>query len=661
MKYRPEIDGLRAIAVLPVIFFHAGLAFPGGFVGVDIFFVISGYLITGIILSELRDGTFTIRGFYERRARRILPALFVVLAACTPFAWWTMRPDDFQAFGRGVIATILFLSNVLLWRETNYFAPEAELNPLLHTWSLAVEEQFYVLFPLLLVLLNRWPPRMKGLAIALLALASLTIAQWGSILGMSSNGLYYLLPSRAWELGAGALVAIGAPRLVHLRRGWAQIATLAGAMAMIGSMLFYTENTPYPSFWTLAPVLGAASVAAFASSETLIGRALAWRPLVAIGLVSYSAYLWHQPLFAFMQRRLYDRETPAWMQLTLIACDLLLAWATWRWIETPFRKRSVVKLPSLVAFSLAGAAALIGFGAVVLLQDGVPRRFPKSLVAIDAYASQHEMYSPYRETCAGRTPESACWHGPEDGERVQIWGDSHMIPLAWRLSESRAHLRVQEFTSPGCLPVPTDKAMDGSTHSCNTLRDSTLAYLESHDLDAPLIYGGRWAVMTSTTDFDNGEGGIELGFSSPWADDQYNLEMAQTVRTVLEALIAKGRKIVLVYPIPEVGWNVPNYLFWHRYYDKDSEQPISTSYHVQRARTAAANRMLDSVPDSPNLIRIRPMDLFCNSVVEGRCIAELDGIPLYWDDDHLNKYGADMVSEVIVRAMRDKGWLRSAR
>lgn len=366
MRYRPEIDGLRAIAVVAVILFHAGFAlFSGGFVGVDMFFVISGFLITSIIVEDLKAGRFSVVRFYERRARRILPALFTVMAACVPLAYSLLSPDDLKDFAQSLAAICLFASNVLFWGESGYFDTQAELKPLLHTWSLAVEEQFYVVFPLLL--LAAWRLR-RGVLLALIGV--LTVVSFFTSVDEVRNfpsAAFYLLPSRAWQLLVGALAAFVADRwpssalrqpavrLVGEALGW-------GGMAMILLALFmFDERTPFPGLNAALPTLGTAMVLLGASDRTSVGQMLAWRPLVGLGLISYSAYLWHQPLFAFTKHALLA-DLPADLAIVLCAVTIVLAYLSWRYIEQPFRDRILISRSTVLALSAAGMAVFVGLG-----------------------------------------------------------------------------------------------------------------------------------------------------------------------------------------------------------------------------------------------------------------------------------------------------------
>ena len=275
MKYRSEIDGLRALAVVPVILFHAGFElFSGGFVGVDVFFVISGYLITTILIEDIENNRFSLVKFYERRARRILPALFFVMLICVPFAWMWMLPHQLKDFSQSFVAVIFFASNILFWRESGYFAAAAEEKPLLHTWSLAVEEQYYLLFPILLFLAWRFGKNRVFLMIVVLAAISLAIGEWGWRNAATAN--FYLAPTRAWELFAGSIAAF-----VVQKRGVQSNNTMStlGLSAVVFAIFAYDESTPFPSIYALVPVIGVVFLILFAGKETFAARFLSTKAM----------------------------------------------------------------------------------------------------------------------------------------------------------------------------------------------------------------------------------------------------------------------------------------------------------------------------------------------------------------------------------------------
>ena len=396
MDYRREIDGLRAVAVLPVIGFHAGFSVvSGGFVGVDIFFVISGYLITAMIIEERRTGRFSLLGFYERRARRILPALLVVMAACIPFAWAWMTPADMRGFSQSVAATSVFGSNWLFFRTSGYFESAAEYKPLLHTWSLSVEEQFYVLFPALLLVVWRWGSARILMALLGALLLSLTLAELA--LPWSPTAVFYLLPTRAWELALGACLAFyrADGRYPQPGPAGAQWGSLAGLLSILAAVLLFDRDLPVPGVWTLLPTLGAALIILCARPGTVAGRLLGSRWMVAIGLMSYSAYLWHQPLFAFAR---YASVQPpgTWRLLGLIVLTFALAYASWRWLERPFRSRRAVGTRALLLYTGGGSLALLAFGGAGYATDGFAWRFRISDPEVQALAAIRDPAQHFR-------------------------------------------------------------------------------------------------------------------------------------------------------------------------------------------------------------------------------------------------------------------------
>lgn len=370
--------------MVPVILFHAGISlFSGGFVGVDVFFVISGYLITSIILAEQAQGTFSLVRFYERRARRILPALLLVVAVCIPVAWVLLLPSDYADFSESLAAVAVFGSNVFFYLQSGYFEADAELKPLLHTWSLGVEEQFYLLFPLLLMGLARLRARVTVAVLAAIGVASFVGAEWAS--QRDPSGAFFLLPYRAWELVIGAMLALressirSAPPEVAvpapLLAGWrAEAASVLGLSMIVAAVFLFDEETPFPGRYALLPTLGTALLIWAATPATRVGRWLGHPALVAIGLMSYSAYLWHQPLFAFA-RHTHESEPSLAVLLALSAGALVLAWLSWRFVEKPFREKGRFSRRVVFSAALAGSLLIAGVGVGGAYLDGLPQRF----------------------------------------------------------------------------------------------------------------------------------------------------------------------------------------------------------------------------------------------------------------------------------------------
>ena len=499
--YRREIDGLRALAVLPVILFHAGFSgFGGGYVGVDVFFVISGYLITRLIAADLDAGRFSLWAFYERRARRILPALFAVVLACLPFAWAWMLPAELKNFAQSLVGVALFASNVLFWRETGYFAPAAEEKPLLHTWSLAVEEQYYLAFPVFLIVAWRFGRDPVFYLVAAAALVSLALAEL--TVRDAPDASFYLPHTRAWELLAGSLCALGQRRLgVRAHDGLA----LLGLVLICGAVVLFDGATPTPSLLTLAPVGGAALVVLFAQPGTLAARLLGTPILVGIGLVSYSAYLWHFPLFAFARLRELPVGSASFM-LALSVLALALGWITWVMVERPFRHARSGSTPPLLPgrlpiFVASGAmmAALVGIGLAVNTTDLRYQRYApdvaKVLRGFDDFRGPMEVYG--LRTCFIDYDQTAdalfandCLAPADLGARdVVLFGDSHAAHLSLGLGESLpANASMAQYTGTECTPYSHPRL----TGRCEAFLDRFLAAMDDRAAGAAVVLSANW-------------------------------------------------------------------------------------------------------------------------------------------------------------------------
>ena len=488
MQYRREIDGLRAVAVIPVVLFHAGFGiFGGGYVGVDVFFVISGYLITSILIAELERGDFSIIRFYERRARRILPALFFVMLVCVPFAWIWMAPSQLEDFGRSLVAVSLFASNILFWRESDYFAPAAEEKPLLHTWSLAVEEQYYMFFPLLLLLAWRFGRSRVFYLIAAIAAASLLLCEWGW--REVPVATFYLAPTRAWELLAGSLCAF-------LQFGKEQkhddLLAALGLGLIVFAIFVFDAATPFPSLYALVPVGGTALIILFAANGTWTARLLSNRSLVGIGLISYSLYLWHQPLFAFA--RIYSVHKPSQaLMLCLALLSLVLSYLTWQYIEKPFRRKQRRSLPAASSMLTASAAAMILFLGAGVVTDAADGFYELKSTDRQLLLMRSATASPMRDDCHisdpnVEEPSVSCEYFSRN-VKFATFGDSHAVELAYALAERlRGYdLGMRHLSLSECAPS-YGKQRDGSDCSHWTDAPSTvlLATTRSTPLSSPI-------------------------------------------------------------------------------------------------------------------------------------------------------------------------------
>ncbi|KNG92934.1 hypothetical protein ATO11_15545 [Pseudaestuariivita atlantica] len=671
MRYRSDIDGLRAVAVLPVILFHAGIpGADGGFIGVDIFFVISGYLITGLLLNDLAQGRYSIAHFYERRVRRILPALFLVIAVCIPFAWAWMLPDEFEDFA-GSLSIVVFLSNFYFAGEVDYFNDAAELQPLLHTWSLAVEEQFYLFFPPLLALVWRFGRRGAFIAVAILTALSLVLALTAS--GTDPQRLFYFSPARFWEIGAGALCAFST-------RDWSrrgrEAGTFAGLLMILAAFFLVDRGTVFPGPWTVLPVAGAALILLVGGAETRVGRFLSLRPFVWIGLISYSAYLWHQPLFAFARIRLMGEPSIAVM-LGLSAMSLGLAAISWRFVEQPFRRRSGPVLPRRPAlfgtFAVLGAA-LLGLGIWGFQTEGLPTRLSPEARAQIAYLDDRPAQTRPCLAKPGKSKPAHPWprcstpgadaDAPPD---AILMGDSHMIALSGRSIDALAQEGRTAYVAAhaGCPAVGGLTRLDkGDPRDCITYQDGILDYAEK--TDAPVIViAQRWALYVDGTRFDNGEGGHERGgpvVVDTWPERLASADPAARRAAILarfeEALAALSEKaaLVLVDPVPEIGWSVPR-LAARCAMNGTAACPSDVSYDRYLERNADVLAMIGRLAERDRITRVRTAEAFCDMQAGGRCaIFDDTGKPLYFDDDHpADSTGAQRIAPMIAAAVRDAG------
>lgn len=380
LSYRAEIDGLRAIAVVSVILYHAQIVlfgsdwFEGGFIGVDIFFVISGYLITRIILSELQSkGSFSFLNFYERRARRILPMLFVVIFVSIPYAWQKLLPSDFVEYAESILASLFFGSNFFFYfSATEYGADSALLKPFLHTWSLGVEEQFYLVFPILAIVAFKY--FRKHFLTILVGLSVLSL-QFSEFMEVRNSDLNFYLPfSRFWELAVGSMLAYRELNHKPSDEGLAsKVLPMLGLYLIAYSILFFDSQIPHPSFHTLIPIFGVALIIGFASKDELVGKVLGSKPFVWVGLISYSAYLWHFPIFAFS--RINSDEPQFSDKLEIIAASFFLSVLSYKFIERPLRSRKTVNSKFFFIYVLICTSLVLCLAIITKERDGFPSRF----------------------------------------------------------------------------------------------------------------------------------------------------------------------------------------------------------------------------------------------------------------------------------------------
>lgn len=630
MTYRPEVDGLRAIAVLAVILFHAGFGWiGGGFVGVDVFFVISGYLITSILINDLQNQRFSILGFYERRVRRILPALFFIMLVCIPFAWMWMLPGQMRDFSQSLFAVGLFYSNFFFWSEAGYFAPSTETMPLLHTWSLAVEEQFYLVFPVLLLLTWRLGQRFLFLLISVLALASLAASEVGWRADSIAN--FYLPHTRVWELLAGSLAA-----LVVQRRGVGEnnIFALAGLCAIGFSFFAYQETTPVPSVYALVPVLGTVLIVLFAGANTVVARLLSTPVLVGLGLISYSAYLWHQPVFAFARIRLGEDLGPL-VYLLLIALSLGLAGLSWRFVERPFRypRKLINHRLTLFSASAVAIAVFCAFGAWGDRTWGfyAVTEHRKTLASLEkrteinhGMSTDCEWRFNLSENCeTSKTPS------------VLLWGDSYAMHLSQGIIASKPDIKLKQHTISSCSPILGYAGL-------NVKEGRDFSWVENCHTFNNAVYD--WLAASDTVDF------VILSSPFDWVGHEKIVDESGAVREpdtafltaqfgkTIEKIRALGVGVVLVSPTPRSGFDIGKCLV------QKSQFRFSKACEFEFPNKHFSDEFVRGLEEHVSVYWLQ--DDICDGTM---CRPEVDGTMIFRDSGHLSKEGSAFLG-------RSRGW-----
>lgn len=609
MNYRPEIDGLRALSILSVVFFHAGFDFfSGGYLGVDVFFVISGYLISSIIISDLKNKKFSIVYFYERRARRIIPALTMVIIFCLPFSYYLMLPSQLKDFSSSLISVSLFVSNFYFWINSGYFSVESDFQPLLHTWSLSVEEQFYIFFPLFLIVV--WKKCNNKLINIMLIffIISFMLSEWAW--RNAPSAAFYFSPTRAWELLAGVISALF---ILKNKPVASDLKSLLGILMLVFSIVIFNRNTPMPSFYGLVPILGTVLIVIYTDKYTIVGKVLSCRIFVSIGLISYSVYLWHQPIFAFF--RMYKLNSVSYVDMMLMSIlSFLIGYVSWRYVELPFRVRGFFSKKVIFIFSLLSLLMICLSGLILKKIENFRYENYRNILNYVNFSQTEEFKSDwmlgvcYIESGTnvwGDFNENKCVNFKENSKKnVVLVGDSHAAHLIKPLL-SRGDINLSVLSSSGCRPFMTSDVSDNK--ECVKRNE----YLFDHFIP------------------DNKDKIDILILSSVW--HKYEIDK---INNVLDFLNDKGIEFVFISGAPQFKISVPQLIINNNigYSGKGFVEKVWLTWKEE----LASDNYLKSKLKMKGGVYLSPYDFFCKD----KCLVIENGVPMFFDDSHFTPLAA---------------------
>jgi peptidoglycan/LPS O-acetylase OafA/YrhL len=651
VKYRPEIDGLRAIAIIPILMFHFGYSiFSGGFTGVDIFFVISGYLITSIISNKLTQNNFTFHDFYLRRAKRILPLLFLVLFTCVPFAWLLMLPSELSDFGQSLLHAASFTANIHFRHSANYFAANSDQIPLLHIWSLAVEEQFYLVFPFILIILNkRHSDPTKTFLIILIA--SLAICIWASHHAPSKN--FYWLPPRAWEFMFGA-IAFTLEKKLNLTKPLNQVVSFLGLMLIFYGIFEINDQMPFPGIYALIPVMGTFLLITFAKPESIITNILSISPIRFIGKISYSLYLWHFPVLVF-SNFLHLRYATTINPIFLILTTLILSILSYLYIENPFRSQKYSNNKTVIA--LTGAfLILMLLGYSLKHFTSFYKKYNVQQIEFLEKISQKSQVPGFDE-CNIRSIEKPCSiNSNSNNSQAVLVGDSHAFTIFHSLGQElqKKNIGLTLQLKGNCPPLITDDKHYLSNKCLAREKEVFQKILNDQDIETIIIFA-RWNWYMEGTPFNNGKGGVGEKYNDFLKNDYSTLDERHALFQVLykstfNQLEKSGKKVIIVNTVPEPGWNVPKQILSSLYSNKDYNDTFF-DYKEFRKRNYNVDQLLEQYRFNKANIKIYdPSNSFCNSI-QSICNLTLNKIPLYMDDNHVSDLGSSLIAEGIANLM----------
>jgi len=642
LKYRADIDGLRAIAVMSVILNHAGISlFSGGYIGVDIFFVISGYLITTILIREIDTHEFSIARFYERRIRRIYPALFTTLFFTLIAASILYNAQSFMAFSKSMVATTFFFSNIHFWTEVGYFDGEAQLKPLLHTWSLAVEEQYYIFFPLLVMLIGRYFRSKMSHILTGIALLSFS---WNIYeLQHDPSGAFYFAHLRAWELLIGSVLALN-PISINAKPVIRTILSLVGLGMITAPIFLYSENTVFPGFAAAIPAFGTAFIIySGIKSPTFINKLLSLPPFVFVGQISYSLYLWHWPITVFATYYAIEKLTRP-ERILLLVVIFIISTLSWQFIEKPFRTKSPRTKKYAVflyAVTIMSVTAIIGF--FIYSNKGFPNQESLDQVSYKGQAEE------YRECDFGNEVNAGLLKFCPLGANIQspsflLWGDSHAGAQAKAIQVSASKEKIAGLLTyySGCPPligIKKDKNKD-----CVDYDNMIVKYIEKHPELKTVLLAGRWASYAEGISYEKSNKIILADILSESSKGSTNAILFQKgLNRTVEKLLALNRKVVIISQVPEIKYDVPSAFYIAQGTGRDINKIIAPSLDEYLSRNKKVFFVIDQIHEDYNIQVIDPWKALCN---EQQCPVVIDGTSLYMDSHHLSFFGSEYISHI---------------
>jgi len=649
LSYRPEIDGLRAIAVVSVILYHAQFKFfdynffTGGFIGVDIFFVISGYLISSLIFKELSlTGNFSFAHFYERRVRRILPVLFFIMLISILFAWIYLLPIPFVDYANSILSSIFFISNFYFhYTGTIYGAEIGLLKPFLHTWSLSVEEQFYLIFPVFIFLCFKFIKQYVTLILILGFILSLVISHWGSYNYPSFN--FYSLPTRSWELLAGVFLAKLEMNYTRSKNRYLnEILTLVGFVLIGCSIIYFDEKTLHPSLYTLCPIIGVMLILWFSNEKEFITKLLSSKLFVGTGLISYSLYLWHFPLLAFARTKHplisdYDK-------FEILILIIILSIITFFLIEKPFRNKKIINSKFLIFTILLLIVSYLSFYTLTIKSQGFEDRLHVFLKK-ELKTAPWETLTNNGKMCFDRK-NNHCSFNKQYKKKLYLIGDSSLESISSTLLKKLNNKKINliDMNRTGCFYMPGFNQIAKKTkkiiENCNVESQEKIKLQILSNKNSIVMIGALYKYYLR--DYTDNFGPNEL-------INQRNDEsiLDSFILSVAE-LLENGVKVVIVYPIPNANFNVAKKLM--RDIPKKTKNaseymkknPITTSFKSYKDENKDVLNALDKF-EHKNLIKIYPSNVFCNTLIKGRCLTHGDKNIYFFDSHHLSKRGAEML------------------